>query len=159
MTEIFYPKENAWLGLEEPEPMSSSSTLSLADHKQSPVNVRSINVQNVDWNLINSWIRHCYKDPRHLYCRSTDLALRNVIVIDCNSRCVIPLPQGCRYAALSYVWGPSSSLTSDSFERTLPSPAPQVIEDAIHCAKKLRLHYLWVDRYCIDQKNPTVSIC
>lgn len=60
-------------------------------------------------------------------------------VIDCKSRVVVPASEGCKYAALSYVWGEAKSGTNLEF--------PATIEDAISITRALGLGYLWVDRY------------
>lgn len=56
--------------------------------------------------------------------------------------------------ALSYVWG-ADSAAEQCPEGSLPSPLPRVIEDGLTVALKLGggFHYIWVDRYCIDQEN------
>lgn len=65
------------------------------------------------------------------------------------------------YVALSYVWGPSldppeyfAKLEGKSSESVLWK-LPNTIEDAIEATLRLDYRYLWVDRYCIDQSNPT----
>lgn len=73
-------------------------------------------------------------------------------LIDCHDRKVIVCPQKREYVALSYVWGSSSSRSSN---RSLPNPAPRVIEDAMTVTKELGFRYLWVDRYRISQVHDT----
>jgi hypothetical protein len=77
-------------------------------------------------------------------------------VIDCHTHTIIHAPAECQYVALSYVWGCSTSTSTDArpqdIQPTLEN-APKVINDAIDVTLKLRLRYLWVDRYCIDQSN------
>lgn len=100
-------------------------------------------------------------------CRESDLACRNrrrgevlgMRLIDCKTRTVVPAPQrGCTYAALSYVWGTSKSTSgngplSNSGDEKLPADLPNTIADAMLVTLKLRIRYLWCDRYCIRQ-NP-----
>ncbi|RDL40215.1 uncharacterized protein BP5553_00194 [Venustampulla echinocandica] len=79
-------------------------------------------------------------------------------VIDCHAMTIITAPSGCKYVALSYVWGqqPSSSsppAINDHLAQPLLTNAPKVILDAIEVAKALDLQYLWVDRYCINQSD------
>jgi hypothetical protein len=68
-------------------------------------------------------------------------------------------PQSCSYAALSYVRGDSSThrgdLTLKEAQNTtyLSESLPRTITDSIAVCKSLGIHYLWVDRYCIDQFN------
>jgi Heterokaryon incompatibility protein (HET) len=86
--------------------------------------------------------------------------------IDCFTRRFIwPKQAKKKYIALSYVWGPAlpserdeahESNNSTSTAGNLPilsSKLPRVIDDAISVAKELSIRYLWVDKYCIDQKN------
>jgi hypothetical protein len=79
--------------------------------------------------------------------------------IDCWSRKLVQVDSGCKYFALSYVWGTSyPEACRDQDE--LPKPAtlpkfgvPRVIEDAMALVKELGGQYLWVDKYCIDQND------
>jgi hypothetical protein len=62
-----------------------------------------VNIQN-----IRQWIDRCKitKDPNHRYCnRPLPRSPRNLRVIDCQQRAIIPQPEGAPYIALSYVWG------------------------------------------------------
>lgn len=83
-------------------------------------------------------------------------------VIDCKTRNIVPWDKGAEFAALSYVWGSPQTyrirdyLPSQRCRAVLPNRFPErVIEDALACASKLNIPYLWVDRYCIDQKPTT----
>ncbi|KAH7413481.1 heterokaryon incompatibility protein-domain-containing protein, partial [Cadophora sp. MPI-SDFR-AT-0126] len=65
------------------------------------------------------------------------------------------------YAALSYCWGGSQSvtLTTSSIESCLggqlaASSLPQTIQDAIFTTQRLGFKYLWVDALCIIQDCP-----
>jgi hypothetical protein len=72
--------------------------------------------------------------------------LRNLAVIDCERRIVVPAPMNCEFAALSYVWG----LLVDQQEasvQSLDAEVPRTIEDSIAVALQLGYKYLWVDRY------------
>jgi len=64
-------------------------------------------------------------------------------VIDVSSRTLIEAPTGCRYIALSYVWGKQEV---QSLEQDLQRP-PQLIEDAISVTSSMGYQYLWIDRY------------
>ncbi|KAF1996468.1 HET-domain-containing protein [Amniculicola lignicola CBS 123094] len=79
-------------------------------------------------------------------------------VIDCKTRRMVDMTEGCRYAALSYVWGAKKrretflGLVDEEVDKSyLPHRLPRTIEDAVTIVKKLGLRYLWVDRYCIEQ--------
>lgn len=121
----------------------------------SPGHARLVDTETVDWDRIRDWIRTCSTDPFHFDCRPMDLALDGFRAIDCLSGAVVPLPPGAKYAALSYVWGPSSSSEPLLDGHRLPATTPMAIEDAMSCATHLGFRYLWVDRYCIDQASPS----
>ena len=69
------------------------------------------------------------------------------------------LPPNSRYATLSHCWGNvrSSVLTRDTlptFFRAIPQDAlSQTAKDAIHVARALRIRYLWIDGFCIIQRD------
>ena len=96
------------------------------------------------------WIRHCQKN--HEECKPPSLKVSNLKVIDCDTRTIVPLPQGTPYATLSYVWGTSDETGCD-LGNELTFCIPQGFEDAILSATKIGLRYLWIDRYCIDQTS------
>lgn len=74
-------------------------------------------------------------------------------LIDCRTRTIVPAPEGdVSYVALSYTWGTSGDV-EDCYD-TLPDNLPNTISDAILVTRKLRIRYLWVDRYCIRQREP-----
>ena len=123
--------------------------------QSSPGHARLVDIETVDWDRIRDWMRTCSTDPQHFNCRPMNLALDGFRVIDSLSRSVIPLPPEAKYAALSYVWGPSSSSEPLLDGDRLPATTPMAIEDAIQCTTQLGFRYLWVDRYCIDQASPS----
>lgn len=71
------------------------------------------------------------------------------------------LPEDVRYAALSYCWGPPSSMrlitTADTLKsrvRGIPwDEVPQTFCDAFLVARMLGLEYIWVDALCIIQQD------
>jgi hypothetical protein len=73
-------------------------------------------------------------------------------VIDCSSGRICIATPDQPYVALSYVWG-TSHATTQQIPRKAGQTFPRTIEDAMLVAKELRIPYLWVDRYCIDQHN------
>jgi hypothetical protein len=63
--------------------------------------------------------------------------------------------KGCQDVALSNVWGPKRSTTqrnAHSGLNFLPNLA-RTVGDTILVTLELGYHYLWVDRYCIDQND------
>lgn len=98
--------------------------------------------ENINFELIAEWIKDC--DEWHTEgCKpGIPSPTETLQVIDCTKReyiergtpVVVPLEEGCEYAALSYVWGD----IKDDF--------PQVVKDSIEVVTKLNCQYLWVDR-------------
>ncbi|KAH7139241.1 heterokaryon incompatibility protein-domain-containing protein [Dendryphion nanum] len=108
----------------------------------------------VNYADIKQWLRICEIDHKETCARKRNKSICGLRMIDCTSRAIVDAPRECRYAALSYLWGKSNVASAPSIAGYLPTPAPQVIEDAIAVLRELGLSYLWVDRYCIDQNNP-----
>ncbi|OAA58972.1 Peptidase S8, subtilisin-related protein [Niveomyces insectorum RCEF 264] len=100
----------------------------------------------VDFVLLADRLRRC--EAEHPQCGNPWVdALGITQMIDVRTRTLVPTPTGCRYAALSYVWGTVIPEADGLARGTLP-PA---IEDAIVATRHLGLDYLWVDAVCIDQ--------
>ena len=86
-------------------------------------------------------------------------------VIDATNDCVVILPKGKSYIALSYVWGKSTTLIATKENRDAISqpgglsraaekvPIARTILDAINLTQKLNLQYIWVDSLCIVQDD------
>jgi hypothetical protein len=107
----------------------------------------------IDWITIKRWLERCEHNHSCKPYQAINELLPEFRVIDTTSRRIISAPVGCKYAALSYVWGTETNVAMQ-FQSTLRYPAPLTIEDAITCTRALGLIYLWVDRYCIDQDAP-----
>jgi hypothetical protein len=79
-------------------------------------------------------------------------------------RCITPSPPGCRYLALSYVWGNATQLqltTQNLGElsgnlRLAASDVPTTIRDAMTLVEKLGERYLWCDALCIISDDASV---
>ncbi|XPT01266.1 hypothetical protein M3J09_010405 [Ascochyta lentis] len=112
---------------------------------------RVLQKDKVEWDIVKDWIRHCRGDHARSCGLKQPLAIAGFQVIDCVSRGVVQLPDNLRFAALSYCWGRSRE--SPTFARQLPERTSRVVEDAITATRRLGLHYLWVDRHCIDQSD------
>lgn len=97
--------------------------------------------QNIDYDLVKQWISFCRRRHSKRCSPPPMKRLQGLQVIDCRLRSTIEAPTGCRYIALSYVWGHGSQGSSKTSEF-----AP-VIEDGISVTLSLGLRYLWVDRY------------
>jgi hypothetical protein len=127
--------------------------------RQTELFTKSFDSHKIDWYVVNQWIRRCTTNHQETCCRpEAGLNLPGFLVIDCDTRNIVPAPKGCVYAALSYMWGPTASaaLTTE-FQCRLPAQAPATIEDALLCTRAIGLRYLWVNRYCIDQTDPSTK--
>ncbi|KAM0437847.1 hypothetical protein ACHAPT_002212 [Fusarium lateritium] len=76
-------------------------------------------------------------------------------VIECETGAIIKAPEDCEFAALSYVWGSPQVNKVGTTSKTgfLLQDLPRTISDAIQVTMQLNLKYLWVDQYCINQKD------
>ncbi|KAK5556577.1 hypothetical protein LTR46_005089 [Exophiala xenobiotica] len=114
---------------------------------------------SVDFSLVNQWLEYCESRHKRL-CGDRVAQLSGLRVIDCDTLSVISAPPSCSYAALSYVWS-NVNRQSQGFELDRNNATalqlqylPRSIQDAVAVTKGIGLRYLWVDRFCIDQRNP-----
>lgn len=87
-----------------------------------------------------------------------ETVLSDLMVIDCESERLVPAGAGCRFAALSYVWGRSHEGQGHDDEeefqvdlRKRRRLLPKTVRDAMLVVRELGLRFLWVDRYCIRE--------
>jgi hypothetical protein len=119
--------------------------------------VRGICRESFDVDFVKSCLSYC-ETSHEIACGpilpnpAVPLVFR---VIDCGTRNVVLAPDGCEYAALSYVWGSSRPLIELDEGRRTPTivDCPDVIRDSMETVMKLGMKFLWVDRYCIDQTD------
>lgn len=114
-----------------------------------------VKTSQVDFELIKNWHDFCLKNHASgcgkIY---SDLEVPNFKAIDCDEQRIVPYTKG-PYLALSYVWGPPTTETQRFYRvNDQLEVVPPTIQDAINVTKALGFHYLWVDRYCIDQSQP-----
>jgi len=105
----------------------------------------------VDFNLVRQWISFCsmyHKDCGEPIRKGFRFPIR---AIDCVCHKVVWLPDGAPYLTLSYTWGPSAR--RQFFPGILPEALPSLIEDSMTTTVALGYRYLWIDYYCIDQRN------
>lgn len=133
-----------------------------------PTDLHSRRVKNtVDIDLVKKWIKLCQEnhgDECHNVWRMDNGEDNNlpkyVRLVDVVSMALVPASSGCRYVALSYVWGAVSTeyrTTTDNIaERSTPgglntATFPETITDSILFTRQLGLRYLWIDAICIIQ--------
>ena len=135
---------------------------------------RLLHPDQINFETIKSWISVCttshtsvgefsgcgtrmWETTQH---RSNDLK-----VIDVINDCVLTLPKGQSYIALSYVWGQIPTLMATKENRgalfqpgglsraAKRVPIAKTILDAIMLTRSLNLQYIWVDSLCIIQND------
>ena len=125
------------------------------DNIENHYHARVVQRHTIDWELVKGWFRHCRATHSTTCGHRQSLAVPDIQVIDCSSRKIVQLPENLQFAALSYCWGRSQG--PPVFELRLSIPMSPVVEDAMIVTRKLGLEYLWVDRHCIDQSDPTTK--
>ena len=118
---------------------------------------RSIDAGSINFDFtIRAWIRSCEQNDKKgcIQVESSAPSIKDMKLIDCELRQIVPALPSYQYSTLSYVWGKSRSVNNDQYvHNILPMTLPRTIEDAISVTQVLGLRYLWIDRYCIDQEN------
>lgn len=121
----------------------------------------------IDLDLCRRWLADCecrHPTACHTVPRSSNTLPPDFRVVDVHDACIVVPPVGCRYVALSYVWGQVETLclTKDNVT-TLEHPGvldrpsldnAQTILDAMIVVSRMGERYLWVDRLCIAQDSP-----
>lgn len=104
---------------------------------------RTIAPTSVDYSKFKDLLKTCEEEHKvscEIMPRSNVLGL---MVIDTKTEKVVKAPPGCKYLALSYVWGTESgSSAAHNIQNS-----PPVIRDAISVTNCMGYSYLWVDRY------------
>ncbi|KAM0812427.1 putative Heterokaryon incompatibility domain-containing protein [Seiridium cardinale] len=115
----------------------------------------------INYDEIRRWLSIC--DKEHSQCQLEEPAIfPGLLVIDCHELKIVPPTQGCKYVALSYVWGASYTSAQESKHAISGTDLthahlPRTIRDSVTVTLQLGLRYLWVDRYCIDQTDVTLK--
>ncbi|KAI0545929.1 heterokaryon incompatibility protein-domain-containing protein [Xylaria curta] len=96
--------------------------------------------------------------PRRNECQANEYLKSSLNLIDCQDRRIVsaldvssnskPL-----YVALSYVWGSRADISTMPDRHALPATLSAVVEDSIQVTLMLGYQYLWVDKYCVDNRN------
>jgi hypothetical protein len=131
------------------------------------------NPERIDIGQLQKWKAYCDAD-HHGICHSLSKqdamdVLMPSRLIDISQSCLINVTDTLEYAALSYVWGNStgtltattkgmpSLCTPGSLQNNQQSASyiPSTILDAMALTKIMGIKYLWVDRFCIVQDDPS----
>ena len=105
--------------------------------------------QIVDMTVAREWLQYC-ESSHQGRCgrRPLKVEMPGFRLVDClrSPPQVVEASLQENYVALSYVRGKSND------------PWPQIARDAAVVVKELGLRYLWIDRLCVDEKNPQVRL-
>jgi hypothetical protein len=107
----------------------------------------------LDLSVVSDWLkeeRRKEQGDQYEGLNNLNVAL---VIIDCSTRCLVPLSRGEAYATLSYVWGSVKPPPSNTAHGKMPLHLPDTIQDSIVVCNTLDIRYLWIDRYCIPQEN------
>jgi hypothetical protein len=114
--------------------------------------IRSLKTSSIDFSVLKDWLDLC-RTMHMRVCNAQGREPKTVEhfrLIDCHIRQIVTA-QNVDYVTLSYVWGPTEQC--HEFSEQLPTTLPRTIEDAMTVTQNLGLRYLWIDRYCINQKQ------
>jgi hypothetical protein len=126
---------------------------------------KRVNPHEVDVKMVKHWLAECEEnhgtpcnDASWVASRQLPPSFR---VLDVHKLRVIPVPEVCRYVALSYVWGYTSmpqptAVESENGIRDYSAvfeSLPRTIRDAILFTRAVGESYLWIDAMCIIQSN------
>lgn len=109
-----------------------------------------------DLRTFKNWFNYCNCYHGSL-CRYSKSYSCGTHVIDCQEQSITERKPSMPYVALSYVWGQPQEQREVVDGKRLPAQLPLLIRDAMAVTQAMGFRYLWVDRYCIDQNNPTVK--
>lgn len=118
----------------------------------------------VNFRMINNRLNECREGHEKCISKRGEYIQKvpGMRLIDYRLETVVPAPEGhVAYAALSYVWGDygeaqfGNGLIVGGCSGRLPDPLPNTISDAILVTRRMKMRYLWIDRYCIRQDAST----
>ncbi|KAL6353891.1 hypothetical protein LRP88_12886 [Fusarium phalaenopsidis] len=179
----FYNVLKSWYDSSVPFPMSESRVLGLdmavpsdstrsgmgfarcatlgspLDDQELVFSLQRLEPGRIDFALIKGWLSYCKAHHKEMcgILKGYPLQLSCLKVIECETGAIIKLPEVYEFAALSYVWGQPQGNEPSSASRAgfLPPHVPKTIRDAIQATIRLNIQYIWVDQYCINQKDET----
>lgn len=89
-------------------------------------------------------------------CKQDLAQIPGMNLIDCENMIIAKAVQGMRWIALSYVWGIDAQVEDCQGYREgsgVSFKTPETIKDGIRVTLQLGYRYLWVNEYCIDQRD------
>ncbi|KAF8850560.1 HET-domain-containing protein [Acephala macrosclerotiorum] len=113
---------------------------------------------------VKKWLSACMDYHGHICNASVNVP--GLLLIDCETLQLCRVSPQPPYVALSYVWAkpiPSSAEipicpTVEGQSRLPPKDSlSQVVKDSISVTKQLGFRYLWIDKYCINQRDAAIQ--
>ncbi|KAI5928313.1 heterokaryon incompatibility protein-domain-containing protein [Camillea tinctor] len=141
------------------------------EEAEEPMNFgRIVAPDRIDWAVVKDWLSSCFKKHRYDITEGKEPDFQNspgnlkIRAIDVDKACVVILPEGAQYIALSYVWGKDQALklkmenlslfSSPGYFASADCRPSRTIVDAMHASRSLGFRYLWIDALCIIQDDP-----
>lgn len=109
-----------------------------------------------NYHTARAWLHNCQGHHGGECDNTLSALIEGLLLIDCNDSTVVQASTIAfvPWLALSYLWGDKDQdadmSSSTIFER---SSMPRTVEDAMKLTRELGYRYLWVDEYCINQRN------
>lgn len=130
-----------------------------------PTNQGRLIGSSTELPLLREWLSNCENRHGHkceaLYSNKLSMDPRPLILVDVERRRLVKCKPGCRYIALSYVWGKTvmlqtlkanlAELQEDGALTVSCDQIPRVIKEAMEVVAGLGEKYLWVDTLCLVQ--------
>ena len=114
--------------------------------------------------LVKKWLTACREFHGHVC--NTSVSVPGILLIDCETQQLCRSSYQPQYVALSYVWAkpvPShvempAYPTIDGQAHLPPEDSlSQVVKDSISVTKQLGFRYIWIDKYCINQRDAAIQ--
>jgi hypothetical protein len=95
--------------------------------------------------IIKDSIFTCELEHDHSCSPNNPDTIQGLKIFDCEQKKIVHAPRGCRYVALSYVWG-QNNINRDVGTSMAHNKLPRTVSDSCLIATSLGYRYLWVDR-------------
>ena len=120
--------------------------------------LRKADLRSVPYRKIRTWVEDCKEHDQ--YNLVPDGLTVEFKVIDCRTKPprISKASKGCRYVALSYVWGSSAEGKSYKLDAGLEGNLPQTTTDSIKVTQELGFDCLWIDRYVCTQSRISIRL-
>jgi hypothetical protein len=109
--------------------------------------------QEAALSLAKGWIETCGLQHEALCLPSYQSTLRDLRVIDCENRKIVAAPPQCKFVALSYVWGDTTTQYDSDNGLEDWQNLPLLVQQSVQVTYDLGYRYLWIDRYVCSSSN------